>query len=279
LTTIGVHVYDRLRHLCIRSLFPPYHFTGKERDAESGNDYFEARHYNSAAGRFLSPDWSAKEEPVPYAKLDDPQSLNLYSYVRNNPMTSVDVDGHWPSLSDVRTFSVGFAKGLSNSLGLTQQFDIVHTGQEGGTTFAASSSLEKAGLLVGTAVGLAAAILTPGGEEKVAVKIADDAHVVRGGVATAEQLAKGAETVAGDGKLSGISVQSANGASVKDLSLSGGLKNNQVSVTTAGEIRATGAEIKATGRPGNPHHCDLCNVDANRVSRTFKQQPNPAKVP
>ena len=29
----------------------------------------------------MSPDWSAKEDPVPYAVLTDPQSLNLYSYV------------------------------------------------------------------------------------------------------------------------------------------------------------------------------------------------------
>jgi hypothetical protein len=48
-------------------------------------------------GRFLSPDWSAKIEPVPYSKLDDPQSLNLYSYVRNNPLSRVDPDGHWPT--------------------------------------------------------------------------------------------------------------------------------------------------------------------------------------
>ena len=41
------------------------HSTGKERDAESGNDYMFARYYNSATGRFLSPDWSAKEDPVP----------------------------------------------------------------------------------------------------------------------------------------------------------------------------------------------------------------------
>jgi predicted permease len=45
-------------------------------------------------GRFMSPDWSAKEEPVPYATMDDPQSLNLYAYVRNNPLTRVDADGH-----------------------------------------------------------------------------------------------------------------------------------------------------------------------------------------
>jgi RHS repeat-associated protein len=69
-------------------------FTGKERDAESGNDYFGARYYASSMGRFMSPDWSAKAEPVPYSKLDDPQSLNLYAYVRNNPLTTADADGH-----------------------------------------------------------------------------------------------------------------------------------------------------------------------------------------
>jgi RHS repeat-associated protein len=68
--------------------------TGKERDTESGNDYMFARYYNSATGRFLSPDWSVKVAPVPYAKLDNPQSLNLYSYVWNNPLSRNDPDGH-----------------------------------------------------------------------------------------------------------------------------------------------------------------------------------------
>ena len=45
-------------------------------------------------GRWLSPDWSAKAEPVPYAKLGDPQSLNLYAYLLNNPLAGVDADGH-----------------------------------------------------------------------------------------------------------------------------------------------------------------------------------------
>ncbi len=68
--------------------------TGKERDAESGLDYFGARYYASNMGRFMSPDWSAKQEPVPYSKLDDPQTLNLYSYVGNNPLSRADKDGH-----------------------------------------------------------------------------------------------------------------------------------------------------------------------------------------
>jgi len=71
-----------------------HHFTGKERDAESGLDYFGARYYASSLARFMSPDWSAKIEPVPYSKLDDPQTLNLYAYVQNNPLASVDPDGH-----------------------------------------------------------------------------------------------------------------------------------------------------------------------------------------
>ena len=70
------------------------HYTGKERDPETGNDYFDARYYSSTMGRFMSPDWSAKVEPVPYAKLGDPQSLNLFSYVRNNPTIFADSDGH-----------------------------------------------------------------------------------------------------------------------------------------------------------------------------------------
>jgi RHS repeat-associated protein len=71
-----------------------HHFTQKERDNESGNDYFFARYYNSAIGRFTTPDWSAKGEPVPYAVFTDPQSLNLYAYVRNNPITGLDPHGH-----------------------------------------------------------------------------------------------------------------------------------------------------------------------------------------
>jgi cell wall-associated NlpC family hydrolase len=51
-------------------------------------------------GRFMSPDWSERVEPVPYAKLGDPQSLNLYAYVMNNPMARVDVDGHLGSSWD-----------------------------------------------------------------------------------------------------------------------------------------------------------------------------------
>jgi RHS repeat-associated protein len=77
----------------------PIHFTGKERDSESGLDNFGARYNASSMGRFMTPDWAAKPTTVPYAQFGDPQSLNLYSYVRNNPLSSTDPDGHEVNLN------------------------------------------------------------------------------------------------------------------------------------------------------------------------------------
>jgi len=69
-------------------------FTGKERDSESGLDMFGARYYGSSLGRFMTPDWSSRPSPVPYASVADPQTLNLYSYVLNNPLSKTDPNGH-----------------------------------------------------------------------------------------------------------------------------------------------------------------------------------------
>jgi RHS repeat-associated protein len=76
---------------CTQSIQGPteHHSTGKKRHQESNNDYFGARYYASTAGRFLSPDPSG----LVYADPTNPQSLNLYSYVRNNPSLYIDPDG------------------------------------------------------------------------------------------------------------------------------------------------------------------------------------------
>jgi RHS repeat-associated protein len=72
----------------------PWKFTGKERDSESGLDNFGARYDSSNMGRFMSPDWSSVPVPVPFSDLANPQSLNLYSYVGNNPLNRTDAFGH-----------------------------------------------------------------------------------------------------------------------------------------------------------------------------------------
>ena len=86
-----------------------YKFTGKERDSESGLDYFGARYYSNGLGRFISADWSATPIPVPYADFGDPQSLNLYSYVRNIPTIRIDADGHCDWCHDVMDAIAGSA--------------------------------------------------------------------------------------------------------------------------------------------------------------------------
>jgi RHS repeat-associated protein len=99
---LATYAYDALPSAMTRSssrsfsvAFPTaYKFTGKERDAESGLDEFGARYYASTMGRFMIPDWSAAPTSVPYASLPYPQSLNLYSYVQNNPLSRTDPDGH-----------------------------------------------------------------------------------------------------------------------------------------------------------------------------------------
>jgi RHS repeat-associated protein len=66
--------------------------TGKERDAESGNDYFGARYYASSMGRWMSPDPS--NLGVDFFL---PQTWNRYGYALNNPLTMLDRNGFWPT--------------------------------------------------------------------------------------------------------------------------------------------------------------------------------------
>jgi RHS repeat-associated protein len=70
---------------------PTYKFTGKQRDGESGNDYFNARYCASNMGRFLSPDPSMEG-----AILELPQTWNKYSYEYNRPLFGTDPDGRCP---------------------------------------------------------------------------------------------------------------------------------------------------------------------------------------
>ncbi len=71
----------------------PHQYTGKERDAESGLDYFGARYLASAHGR-----WMGLDPSLGYSS-NNPQRLNLYSFVLNDPINKVDRGGrseeHW----------------------------------------------------------------------------------------------------------------------------------------------------------------------------------------
>lgn len=85
-------------------------FTGKERDQETGFDYFGARYYGSKIGRFTTTDpvYTWQENLV------DPQRWNRYAYARNNPLRFVDPDGREVryASSNLQTF-FGFLAGSS----------------------------------------------------------------------------------------------------------------------------------------------------------------------
>jgi RHS repeat-associated protein len=70
-----------------------FKLSGKERDIESGNEYFGARYYSNVSGRFLTTD--------PVFRTNDPQSLNRYIYAGNDPINFVDPDGRDITLFDL----------------------------------------------------------------------------------------------------------------------------------------------------------------------------------
>jgi RHS repeat-associated protein len=71
---------------CTASGITPLNFTGYMRDAETQLDFADARYYTSQFGRFMSPD------PLG-GNVADPQSLNRYAYVTNDPLSLVDPSG------------------------------------------------------------------------------------------------------------------------------------------------------------------------------------------
>lgn len=83
--------YDSATHF----VFFAYRSTGKERDAESGLDYFGARYMSSSMGRIMSPDpGNIGANPA------NPQSWNMYSYSLNNPLRLTDPTGLYICVDD-----------------------------------------------------------------------------------------------------------------------------------------------------------------------------------
>src|SRR5438445_10383975 len=92
----------------------------------------------------------------------------------------------------------------------------------------------------------------------------DDALVVRGGQNRPENFANGTGvTVSRDGTLDGVSVNAAAGVTVDDLTASNahsrypGILNNQIGVTTVGEIRANGGDVIPSASSSNRYHATL----------------------
>ena len=79
--------------------------------AETGLDYFGARYFSAAQGRFTTPD-----QPLADQYPEDPQSWNMYGYVRNNPLKNTDPNGRdcLQGLSSCGSYILGGMKAVGN---------------------------------------------------------------------------------------------------------------------------------------------------------------------
>jgi RHS repeat-associated protein len=250
--------------------------TGKERDTESGNDYFDARYYSSAMGRFMSPDWSAKEDPVPYASLDDPQSLNLYSYVRNNPLTRVDADGHCDSNGQncsLWDHVAGTVGGVLNVVPATVNLGV--------DAFNAVSSqfngpqLDRMDMIQpdahasmgGVQTGEVLQLALPAGDMSKGAQLLENAATGAAGEAkVAEELVSEGKTILG----SHVGVQTDQGLRVVDHLVQDGEKMGAVEVKTGGATRSASQLAKDASMESKGGKIVGKNAPANLRGQTVK---------
>jgi hypothetical protein len=92
--------------------------------------------------------------------------------------------------------------------------------------------------------------------------LASDAFVVRGGVATPEQIARGIGPHRDVGGLTGFSAQSRGGASIEELASTGGVgggpfPHGKISVTTVGDLRCIRCDVVPSPGGGTNHVAHL----------------------
>jgi hypothetical protein len=191
---------------------------------------------------------------VPYASLDDPQSLSLYGYVGNNPLSRADADGHeWPTWTQAGDFAVGAVKGYLAS---------ATWGLAPGT--APSSSDSNASLLgqaTGTALEGAQGTMMMGagsGAVDLGVDLAAPTATASLIVSAVGAVAAGVGTVAAGGALkNGNDVAKAMSKRAGDFSAS----------TREGAIKDNAT------KNGGTNKCEKCGQDLQRVGNKSGQKP------
>jgi RHS repeat-associated protein len=206
-----------------------FQFAGRRIDPETGLYYNRARYYSPALGRFLQTDPTGTKG-----------GINLYAYALNDPVNRVDSTGR------ASTFGPGL-------------FAPNDEEEEEEPIFSASAPAEFTG---------SAPVNVQNAAVNVSSALPDDALVCRGGTCTADRFAGGSGVTLDDsGNLQGVSVNSAPGASLDELTST--IPNKQVGVTTVGAIRAAGGDVTPSPTPGNPFHCTLCGITPEQAEDLF----------
>ncbi len=214
-------------------------FTGKERDGESGLDYFGARYLSAAQGRFTSAD----PKLFPDATFD-PQSWNKYAYVRNNPLRLVDPNGEdWKDVASgfMNAFNTNQVLGIGRTEGGNNDF---RTGQAFGD---AASSIQ----------GVAEMLLGSGGEGAGLALDATGVGALAGvplNIASAGVFVHGA-AVAGTGlkNLTGAALEPQNGTTVE----------RRANDFTSGEKKKI--DVRNADQNGGANKCESCGRQVEKI--------------
>ena len=142
------------------SVFPiSRRFTGQVKDEETGLYYYGARYYDPLLGRFIQPD-----DEIP--NLFNPQSLNRYSYVLNNPLRYTDPTGHaeaeslWWSLSLGRAYVGSDANMPFSGTGAPTQKTLTAAAAKGAASLKNDkATFETAGLILLGEAGSSSGVL------------------------------------------------------------------------------------------------------------------------
>lgn len=163
--------YGDIQKTWVNEFNPTFKYSGKERDTDTGFDYFGARYYSNKCYRWISTD------PIITESVEYPHEMNLYAFTKNNPVTYYDPDGR-----SVNYAGIGVGEALYGMVNfffydllninnhfycevmgkrITKEADIWintpyrNTKEEGGT----NSVINKHGCCAGTLWGILSAIM------------------------------------------------------------------------------------------------------------------------
>ncbi|ARU26092.1 RHS repeat domain-containing protein [Cellvibrio sp. PSBB006] len=232
----------------------PRGFTGASRDSDTRLSDLQARWYSPELGRMLAMD------PVSFHE-GNIQSFNLYAYGNNNPYRYDDPNGESPKeflFETVPAFGQSMYAMGQVFVGLaTNDWAMYYAG---GDRLRELQSSNIDALVSGVSPPLVGdAFKLARNADKIQDRLPDNALVCRGGTCTADRFASGSgvKTDAA-GKLDGVSVNSASGRTLEDLTV--GIPHPQVGVTTVGDVRRAGGDVVPSPTRNNPYHATMKGI-------------------
>ena len=191
-------------------------------------------------------------------------ALNAQQLRRGTPLEVLTSAGYWQGAAEAVSWGAG--AGMADALG--NEVDRSSPGYAAGY---GGGTIANYGMASGEMVaGIGRAVIESVGAyvaKGAGSGLPGSAFVCRGGACTAERFAGGrGVTLDASGKLQGVSVESAPGLTVRELTQS--IPHKQVGVTTVDQIRALGGDVVRS--PGtSPYHCTMCGITPAQAEGLF----------